>query len=189
MEPTRESNFTESIFDLDTSGEYKLWKSCSRSESLYQKLINKPVLLEGFVGKRSSRGSSQNKIQNRYFVLTNGYLYFKKRQDSTKISGYLKLRWARMEVHTEDYENEAGQVKSKFTIKIIKNLKFTSMFFDDYNDFFVWKQAFIKVNLIQTDFHEKFKVLERIGKGSFAKVRMIKIPFLTKFLGLQGRQQ
>lgn len=189
MEPNRESNFTESIFDQNPNDGYKLWNSCPKDHPLYPKLINSTPLLQGFVGKRSSRKNQPSQIQDRFFVLTNNYLYFKKREDTSKISGFLQFKWARMEVHQEEYENQDQEISVKFTIKIIKNLKFTSLFFDSYKEFCKWKQALISVHLIQTDFHEKFTVTNRLGKGSFAKVTPLKSSNFNLFSGLQNRRQ
>jgi hypothetical protein len=175
MDTSKDNQFTDSIFDQDLDGNFKLWTGCPEDHPMNYPLSTAQKLLTGIVGKKSSRRSEKNQIRDRFYVLTPEYLYFKKNEEAAKISGFLNLKWARMEVHTEDYEDQNGQVKTKFTIKIIKNLKFTSMFFDDYRDFYTWKQALIKVHVVQTDFHEKFKVLERLGKGAFARVSILNL--------------
>ena len=150
MEHNRESDFTESIFDTNASGNFKLWKSCPRDQPIYEAVISETPLHTGYVGKRaSSKRTGTSCIQDRYFVLTKNYLYFKKRPDAERVSGYLDNNWARIAVYQDQYVAPGQQDPgTKFTIKIIRNLKFTSLFFDDYREFYKWKQALINVNFI-----------------------------------------
>lgn len=177
QEPNKmRNNFIEGIFDSDLSGDYKLWKGPSSSDVPLKELMKSQILFSGYVGRKSSTG----KIKNKFFVLTSNYLYYKNNYNSTVVRGVLNHKWARMEVHEEEIFNRDNNViENKFTIKILKNYKFSSIFFDEYIHFYNWKQALINVNVIQTDFHDKFKTIQKLGKGSFASVSIS--PFLTLF--------
>ena len=78
----------------------------------------------------------------------------------------MNLRFARTEFEG-DYEEEDGT--HKFSIKFIKNLKFTEIFTKSKDSYLHWKDLLSKLT-VQTDFHTKFNVIKMIGKGSFARV-------------------
>jgi hypothetical protein len=80
MEHDRTSLFNESIFDENPTSSFKLWKSCPKDSPIYEQVISEAPLLTGFVGKRSSsRRTGESTIQDRFFVLTRNFLYFKKK--------------------------------------------------------------------------------------------------------------
>ena len=151
MEHNQDSNyFAGSIFDTDSTNTYKLWKSCSRNTKLQEELKTEIPLLKGYAGKTSRTRNGVSVIKDRFFVLTNKHLFYRKTEEVEKLGAYLELKWARMETHKELCEspNEQEPSTTKYTIKIIKNLKFTSLFFDDYQTFYMWRQALIKANVI-----------------------------------------
>lgn len=78
----------------------------------------------------------------------------------------MELKFARTEFEGED-EPENG--KFNFSIKFIKNLKFTEIFTKSKTKFLEWKEMLSRLT-VQTDFHSKFNVIKMIGKGSFARV-------------------
>lgn len=81
----------------------------------------------------------------------------------------MDLKFARTEFEGDD-EPENG--KFNFSIKFIKNLKFTEIFTDSKSTYLEWKKILARLT-IQTDFHTKFDVIKMIGKGSFARVSFI----------------
>lgn len=96
--------FTDSIFDSPPpEGNFKLWVACSESHPMHEPLSKSVPILTGIVGKRSSSKSQKNQIRDRFYVLTDSYLFFKKKEGVSKISGFLDHKWARMEVHKEEY--------------------------------------------------------------------------------------
>lgn len=81
----------------------------------------------------------------------------------------MELKFARTEFEGEG-EPENGHFN--YSIKFIKNLKFTEIFTRSKSTFLEWKKLLAKVT-IQTDFHSKYNVIKMIGKGSFARVSYI----------------
>ena len=103
METQKSSNFTESIFDSEKTGDSKLWVSVEQNSSLYNTLMTFQDVKSGYVGKKSLTQSGNECIIPQYFVLNQKYLYFKKTSESQKIAGVMELKWARIEVHQEKF--------------------------------------------------------------------------------------
>ena len=151
-------SFIEGFFDNESISNYKLWSS------KYDPIIlNEEVLAMDGYGKRSKNAKE---LAERCFVLTLAHLYYKKNEKDTKIRGVMDLRFARTEFEG-DHKPEDGNFN--FSIKFIKNLKFTEIFTRSKEVFFRWRQLLCRLT-IQTDFHTKFNVIKMIGKGSFARV-------------------
>jgi hypothetical protein len=53
METQKSSNFTESIFDSEKTGDSKLWVSVEQNSSLYNTLMTFQDVKSGYVGKKS----------------------------------------------------------------------------------------------------------------------------------------
>jgi len=151
-------SFIEGFFDNENITNYKLWSS-KYDPSILQEQV---LAMDGY-GKRSKNAKE---LAERCFVLTPRHLYYKKNPKDTKIRGVMDLHFARTEFDG-DQQEENG--KFNFSIKFIKNLKFTEIFTRSKEVYFRWKQLLCKLT-IQTDFHTKFNVIKMIGKGSFARV-------------------
>lgn len=157
-------SFIEGFFDEENAHHYKLWSS-----KYEPSLLDEEVLSNAAYGKRSKNAKD---LAERCFILTPKHLYYKKSETDDKIRGVMELKFARTEFEGDD-EPENG--KFNFSIKFIKNLKFTEIFTKSKSTYLEWKVLLSKLT-IQTDFHNKFNVIKMIGKGSFARVSIF-----TKF--------
>ena len=85
----------------------------------------------------------------------------------------MNLKFARTEFDGDSLEENGEFI---FSIKFIKNLKFTEIFTKDKEVYLQWRELLATLT-IQTDFHTKFNVIKMIGKGSFARVKPTKFNF------------
>lgn len=72
------------------------------------------------------------------------------------------------ETRAQDEERDE-HTRGLFSIKFIKNLKFTEIFFDSEELFHSWMEQ-LRPLVVQTDFHQCYNVIKLLGKGSFARV-------------------
>lgn len=154
-------SFIEGFFDDETISNYKLWSSKYDPE-----ILKEPILTVDVWGKRSKNA---HQLAERCFILTPNHLYYKKRPDDSKIRGVMNLKFARTEFDGDNLEENGEFI---FSIKFIKNLKFTEIFTKDKSVYLKWRDLLATLT-IQTDFHTKFNVIKMIGKGSFARVKNI----------------
>ena len=127
-----------------------------------------------------------NDLAERAFYLTPNHIYYKKSESDTKIRGVMELKFSRTEFEGDDKPEDGN---FNFSIKFIKNLKFTEIFTKYKSTYLEWKEKLAKLT-IQTDFHAKFHVIKMIGKGSFARVSIHFYYFLSNiFLGISFRKE
>lgn len=88
----------------------------------------------------------------------------------------MDLRLVRVEFLQEGSTEHPSLV---YGIKLMKNKQSTVLYLSTEPEFRRWKQ-FLAVNCIQTDFNRKYRVLQQIGKGSFAQVRSSEQAFLIE---------
>lgn len=158
-------SFIEGFFDDESISNYKLWSSKYDPE-----ILKEPILATSVWGKRSKNA---HQLAERCFILTPNHLYYKKRPDDNKIRGVMNLKFARTEFDGDSLEENGEFI---FSIKFIKNLKFTEIFTKDKEVYLQWRELLATLT-IQTDFHTKFNVIKMIGKGSFARVKLTKFNF------------
>ena len=158
-------SFIEGFFDDESISNYKLWSSKYDPE-----ILKEPILATSVWGKRSKNA---HQLAERCFILTPNHLYYKKRPDDNKIRGVMNLKFARTEFDGDSLEENGEFI---FSIKFIKNLKFTEIFTKDKEVYLQWRELLATLT-IQTDFHTKFNVIKMIGKGSFARVKPTKFNF------------
>lgn len=158
-------SFIEGFFDDESISNYKLWSSKYNPE-----ILKEPILATNLYGKRSKNAQQ---LAERCFILTPNHLYYKKRPDDNKIRGVMELKFARTEFDGDDLEENGDFI---FSIKFIKNLKFTEIFTKDKTVYLNWRGMLSRLT-VQTDFHTKFNVIKMIGKGSFARVNILIFSF------------
>lgn len=172
-------SFSQSIFDtkdIEELKEYKLW-----NRKLPGLKISDPVSYSLFAAKKAKTGES---FDLRPFYTTKpGFLYYKKSPESSKIRGAMDLKWARIRFERINVQ-EAMETGFQYSVKIIKNLKFTTLYLKDEEAVEHWRGAMLK-DAALTDFHDKYEVVDIIGKGAFAKVtlRFSRFEFFTIFSG------
>lgn len=69
------------------------------------------------------------------------------------------------------FEEEEGSTK-RFCVRFIKNMKFCDLYARNEEEWLEWREKLTR-QMIQTDFHNRYKVSNMIGKGSFAKVYLV----------------
>ena len=81
----------------------------------------------------------------------------------------MKLDFVRVACEGDSLEENGEPI---FKIKFSKNLKFAEIFTREKEVYLQWKQLLCPLT-IQTNFYEKYNVIKKIGKGSFASVYMV----------------
>jgi hypothetical protein len=178
--------FISSFFDRNDPENFKLWRSMTPEEIDQDQILHRETFFK--------RSKKDVELTQRTFFLTHKFLFYKKNESDTKIRGVMELEWVRVEYFTPQdreqandlIEDENDPTSELYSIKFIKNLKFTEIFTDNQQIFEFWKHLLSAIT-IQTDFHTKYKVLKMLGKGSFARVRFT-LAFFFNFLGLFGRK-
>lgn len=165
--------FVSSFFDTPNSESFKLWRSMSPDEIEEGQIIHSDNFFK--------RSKKDIELTQRKFFLTHKFLFYKKNESDTKIRGAMELEWVRVEyTYPEDKDDmlieEDDPTKDLYSIKFVKNLKFTEIFTDSKDQFEIWRQLLSAIT-IQTDFHRKYKVAKMLGKGSFARVNFILMIF------------
>lgn len=144
-----------SIFDTQTEGK-SLW-------FIPDFRLNSPPKISSSAYKKPKMGSNGH-FQKRFFFIQKNFLQYKKTEDSMKISAAMNLNWTRIQLF-ENQEKEGLM----YEITLIRDRRYTSLFFKDKKLFGSWVKIFQSV-CINTDFHKKFQVMEFIDKGSYGEV-------------------
>ena len=153
------AQFIESFFDSTAPG-FKLW-----SKKVSDVKLSEDEII--FRGPMLKMNHKNNKLKERYFILTPKNFYYLKSLKTPKIRGVMETCWVRVEYIVEENEKER-----RFCIRFIKNMKYCDFWISEEKDFREWKNALSKV-FIQSDFHVKFNAIKMIGKGSFARVYLV----------------
>lgn len=104
--------------------------------------------------------------KSHFFILTKKNLFCVESQNRTKIVAVLPTQFVRVELVKMDL---FSLKESVFCIKLFKNNRFSELYAHNQNSFETWAQKMNSI-FIQSNFHEKFKTIEMLGKGSFARV-------------------
>jgi calcium-dependent protein kinase len=160
-----------------------------------EEALSEELLLSASFFKRSKK---ETELTQREFYLTRKFLYYKKTTDDAKIRGAMQLKNVRMEYSVpqgyvypkiqqgkevgeslnkrkkqemadEDSLSQDSLTADLFSIRLIKNMKFTEVYTSDETTFLQWMDV-LKTIVIQTDFHANYDVIKMLGKGSFARV-------------------
>jgi serine/threonine protein kinase len=153
------TQFIESFFDNNAPA-FKLWSK----KVADVKLSEDDIVYKGNMLKMNRKN---NKLKERFFILTNKSFYYLKSSKNTKIRGVMDTAWVRVEYILEESDKE-----KRFCIRFIRNMKYCDFWINDEKLFKEWKRALSKV-FIQSDFHIKFNAIKMIGKGSFARVYLV----------------
>lgn len=150
------SQFIESFFDTNPAN-FKLWTKRDVPPT-----INEADVI--FKGPMLKMNRKNNKLKERFFVLTATHFYYLKSAKQDKVRGIMDVKWVRIEVIFEEAEKDR-----RFCFRFIKNMKYSDFFVADEKLAKEWRKHFCRV-FIQSDFHVKFNAIKMIGKGSFARV-------------------
>jgi serine/threonine protein kinase len=153
------TQFIESFFDNNAPA-FKLWSK----KVTDVKLTEDEIVFKGNMLKMNRKN---NKLKERFFILTGNNFYYLKSSKNTKIRGVMETAWVRVEYILEESDKE-----KRFCVRFIRNMKYCDFWINDEKLFKEWKRALSKV-FIQSDFHIKFNAIKMIGKGSFARVYLV----------------
>lgn len=155
------------FFSNDTAEIIKLWcKPNAIDSTLFEE--SKTKLLLPSAGKKSQDSSS---ISTRDFVISDGLLYYH-RNGSTNLRGILNLSLAYINIKKIEDSDASLTKPFNYTIQIERGSRFTSIFIETYEDLSIWIKA-LSPHCIQTNFHDSFTALEKIGEGSFGTVFLV----------------
>lgn len=151
----------ESFFD-DANTAFQFWNKPTGSYTISQA----DIIFQAPLFKISHR---TGQWKERYFVLTQDFLFYLKSEEQPKILAVMPTQWTRV-----DYlaDNCPENKESHFCFRFIRNMKYTDLYTFEENHFKIWRSHFCKT-FLQCDFHTKFNTIKMIGKGSFARVYLV----------------
>lgn len=152
------SELIDGFFDETNDPGFKLWVSEYEPAIADEKILGVAVL--------AKRSRNVNQLADRLFYLTSNHLYYKKRSSDKKIRGMMDLKFVRVSFVGEQLEENGDLI---YKIKLTRNLKYTELYTRKKEVFLQWKELLSPLT-IQTNFHSKFSVIKKIGKGAFASV-------------------
>lgn len=115
---------------------------------------------------------ANRKLETRSFFIKGNFFCYRKDNGKRKIKAYLDLDWAKIEFNELKEPKNPIFEEYDFEIKILKQGKFSMIYVKDKEELKKWRNAFAKVNVILTDFHDEYKALKTIGRGGFSKVKI-----------------
>lgn len=157
----------ESFFDESNAGlleKFTIWKKLGAHE------VNGPAIEEiVFQGWLCRTEAGSQSLKERFFVMTNEKLYYKKKPADPTFKGYLSLGFVRLiSPSASEIETKEG-ASTTIRIRFVQNLKFSDLFARSKVELDAWLNA-LAARVVRVDFHERFKVRAVVGKGAFGKV-------------------
>ncbi len=162
----------ESFFDElieNTLDKFSLWNKISKEEASGPS--SDEIVHQGWLCRPDSSSGS---LLQRFFVVTNNRIYYKKNQTDPTFKGYLSLGFVRMICPTAE-ELEGNDVTKKLKISFIHNLKISNLFARSLEELETWLIA-LTPRVVRTDFRGRFNVRAFVGQGAFAKVYLASDP-------------
>jgi hypothetical protein len=86
-------SFTESIFDEDDSELFTLWNRDFDGSHFH----SQQIVIDGGLSKKSN----SQKLERKYFALTDQFLYYKADYYDISVRGWMHLDWVRVEYITK----------------------------------------------------------------------------------------
>jgi serine/threonine protein kinase len=153
------NHLAEGIFDT-TVPNFKIWtKKFIEEEIDYSKIIFRGNLLKTSINSQ--------KLKERHFILTSMRMYCLKSQEASKIRAIMDTEFVRCE-----FIKDKTQKDRSYCVRFIKNYKYCDFYVKSEEEFNAWKIQLSKV-IIQTNFHQRFRAIKMIGKGTFARVYLV----------------
>jgi hypothetical protein len=110
-------------------------------------------------------------MNERYFILQDQHLMFKRTKDSQQVCSAMHIKYAKLVVIEEVHGNSDHD--SKYCIKIVFKNKYSTLYAKSLLDQVRWSMALTK-HLTRIDFHLRFEIVALIGSGTFAQVYKIR---------------
>lgn len=150
----------DSFFD-DDAPNFRLWQTpngmfrLDKSEILYQ-------------GPLFKRSRANGELRTRFFVLTEKYLFYLCSTDPPVFAAIMPTAWIRV-----DYLKTESDKLPAHCFRFVRNRRFTDLYAESATVFEEWKVHLNRV-FWQCNFQTRFRAIKTIGKGSFAKVYLVK---------------
>lgn len=176
--PSKNNIPSTSVFDNKSLyGNFRLWvKNHPKIEEEKSK-----VILQGKAAKRTKR--AQNTLVERHFFLTENLLFYRKKEDSGKIKGILEFKFSRMYWFASELPEDEVKGASEFIwcLRFVKNARFVDIYFRQLGELQSWVTTLRRLGVVQSGFHERFYAIEKLGEGSFGKVKFYFFLYFFKF--------
>lgn len=105
------TQFIESFFDEVSAG-FKLWSK----KVTDVKLGADEIIFKGNLLKMNKKN---NKLKERFFIMTKDQFFYLKSEKNNKIRGIMDTKWVRIEYIIDENEKE-----KKYCIRFIRNMKY-----------------------------------------------------------------
>lgn len=123
--------------------------------------------------------SLSGNLEVRFFAVFGHYLCYKRSKSTKKFKGCLDLKFSRIQYSQIEMRSKKAS-SCKYRVRIIKNLKFTDIFFKTTQNLQQWKSAVNKFTF-KTDFHQRYSLINLTSKESTHNVNLIAIIFFDFF--------
>lgn len=150
----------DSFFD-DESPNYRLWQT---PNGMFR-LDSSEIVFQGPLTKLSK---TTGEPLSRFFILTEKYLFYLFSTDPPVFAAVMPTPWIRV-----DYLKSECEKTPSHCFRFVRNRRFTDLYADSAADFEEWKTHLNRV-FWQCNFQARFRAIKTIGKGSFAKVYLVK---------------
>jgi len=154
--------YKTSFFDDPEDIEYKLWKELP----INNKKFSDVRLYEGLLFRKSTK---TNFFKSRYFILFEDRLSFYKNRGDTKEKSYCILQNMRLEKIPTQIQGK----DEKFGFRLTHNRQYTDFYVPSKEQQDKWILK-LKQFCIMTNYSSNYINIKTIGKGSFAKVYLVK---------------
>ena len=155
--------FFESL-DASTS-KASLWNAPTKP-------FNGKVIKSGTLLKHSLNATGESGLTERFFILQDGHLMYKKSECGQRVSSVMSIKYAKLVLPGNDGQEPMSQdliENQKFWLKVCFKGKFSLLFAKSEIEYRDWIAAFTSV-MTRNDIHQRFDVEKSIGAGAFAQV-------------------
>ena len=146
------------------------------------------VIKSGSLLKHSSNATSESGLIERYFILQDQHLMYKKSETSQSISSVMNIKYAKLLLPGNDNDESMSEdlIKNqKYWLKVCFKSKFSLLFAKSESEYHDWIAAFTSV-MVRNDIHLRFFVEKPIGAGAFAQVFKAQEKSTGKWFAVKG---
>lgn len=146
------------------------------------------VIKSGSLLKHSSNATSESGLIERYFILQDQHLMYKKSETSQSVSSVMNIKYAKLLLPGNDHDESMSEdlIKNqKYWLKVCFKNKFSLLFAKSQSEYHDWIAAFTSV-MVRNDIHLRFFVEKPIGAGAFAQVYKAQEKSTGKWFAVKG---
>ena len=114
---------SDSLFDDDQASKlaYSIWAKIDKTLPAFVDPLD--ILFDGHLNKFDAKAA---RIRERFFIMTNHKLYYKKSQNSAELKGYMDCQIMRLTGYPES--DSAMANSQKYRIRFTHNLKYCELY-------------------------------------------------------------